>query len=175
MVTSMKKQVTVPPYWVDYLFGFACIGIYFWNPDASRVGGISPSKVLLIMGLLIILKASIHYSIGNKGILVRIIGIPIRLIKWNQVSTAEYIYEWNNGAKCGGSVKGQGIFVTLHNCPCFSPEVDGLDMFVLHHPFSCLFIRFTSRSQEKFVELFQLYYPALSFQIGYEKNLYGKK
>ena len=97
--------------------------------------------------------------------------IPIRIIRWEKLSQAEYIYQWSASGKSYDKRKGQGIFITLKGCPYFSPEIDALDMFLLKHPFRSLFIRFTPRNQQRYVSIFKRYYPELDFQIGYEENL----
>lgn len=175
MLSSERKKVLILPYWPDYLFGilFFLAGTYllvkYSGVDAtghSRL--VFGGNILAVLGILVFVKASFFWEISEKGITVYFILIPVRRILWNQVDTAEYIYKWSNGVI---TEKGQGIFITLKGCPCFSPEVDALDLFQLKNPFGSLFMRFTPTHQKRYIETFQHYFPNLEFQIGSEGNL----
>ena len=107
--------------------------------------------------------------------MVRFLYIPVRIICWNNVNRAQYVYKWhssNRHTRFGkyAEIRGQGIFVTVNGCPPFVPELDGMDTFTFRHPINSFFIQFTPRYQKKYVKIIQRYFPELSFQLGYEKN-----
>lgn len=181
MDEAVEKKITIPPYWVNITvaLSFLILSVVLRNWGMSDGDTLSRRSeyglsFLARVSILALLTGCLHWTICEKGIVVRFLWIPIRLIRWNNISTAEYVFEWFTGSSYM-KMDGQGIFVTLHGCPCFSPEIDGLNMFLLKHPVGSLFIRFTPRKQKKYVALFQHYYPELDFQLGYEKNLYKDK
>lgn len=176
MDEAMKKRKTIPPYWVDIVVAlfFLMLSLFLWNWGISDGDTLSRRteyglRFLAGLSILVLVKSCLHWTICEQGIIVRFLLIPIRLIRWDKITMAEYIYNWFTGSS---SIKmdGQGIFITLVGCPLFSPEIDGLNMFLLKHPIGSLFIRFTPRKQIEYVELFQLYFPELDFQLGYEKQ-----
>lgn len=177
MGTPLKKDgVIIPPYWVDLAASFIFLGIAFWCWNVTEYMSYRmAARIRMIggVGTLLLIKTLFHYSIHEKGIYIRFIWIPVWLIRWERISSAEYIYKWYTGAKWG-KMDGQGIFVTLNGCPYFSPEIDPLNMFELRYVFRCFFIRFTPKRQRSYVEIFKQYYPTLDFQIGYEDNLNKK-
>ena len=175
MLSSVNKSIIIPPYWVDYLSGlvFLSLGtaLNYWAKVANlKQHPIFNSDFLIIGGLLVLLKTCVHYSLSEKGITVRLLWIPIRRIKWDKLSHAEYIFKWATGSSYG-NVRGQGIYVTLRGCPMFSPELDNPGLFTLKHPLGSFLIRFTPKHQKQYVDVFLHYYPDLDYQIGYESNL----
>lgn len=181
MIVKKQNSMIIPPYWVDLLvsiltliagYAFRYLHQYFEINESAR--NLRLVEFIIGMGYLVFFKSCVHYSFGNGGIVVRFLWIPIRLIKWDLIENAEYIYKWNTGVKYFGDMDGQGIFVTLQGCSIFVPEVDGLNLFLLRHPFRSLFIRFTPRNQKAYVAAFKAHCPQLEFQLGYEKNLQGE-
>ena len=175
MLSSVKKNIIVPPYWVDLLVGCAFLWIACSLKYMTLVYDLDDSSIFntdffIGVSVLLIIKTCFHYSIHSDGIKVRFLWVPIRLIKWEQVAHAEYVYRWHTGAK-GAKMTGQGIFVTLRGCPYFCPEIDALNMFTLRHPLGSFFIRFTPKYQKRYVDIFSHYFPRLDYQIGYESNL----
>ena len=177
MVQPVKRSVIIPPYWAKIIFGAIILAIPILLRIWIRYPGTFSNwmenwqfRFLVIAGIYIIIEGCFHWSIHERFIMIHFLWIPVRIIRWKKVSTAEYIYSWSTGAKWG-EMEGQGIFVTLEGCPFFSPEVDALNFFMMRHPFRTLFIRFTPRKQKRYVELFKRYYPTLDVQLGYEKNL----
>lgn len=175
MLSSMRKSTIIPPYWVDYLIGlfFLSLGValsYWAYIDNLKQRPIFNSYFIIGVSLLINIKTCVHYSLDEKGIVVRFLWLPIRRVNWDMVSHAEYIYKWCT-ASGSGSIHGQGIFVTLKGCPMYAPVLDHPGLFVLKHPLTSFFIRFTSSKQKYYVEVFGQYYPDLDFQIGSETNL----
>lgn len=175
MLSSVNKKVIVPPYWVDISAGCAFLCIAFILKYMTVAYNLEDTSIFntdffVGVSVLLLLKTCFHYSIHSEGIKVRFLWIPVRLIKWEHISHAEYVYRWHTGAK-NAQITGQGIFVTLRGCPFFCPEIDALNMFQLRHPFGSFFIRFTPKHQQKYVDAFMLYYPELDYQIGYESNL----
>ena len=174
MLSSVKKSVIIPPYWPDYLFGmfFLALGYaldYWATVDNLKQRAFFNEKFIIGVSALLLIKTCVHYSLSEKGITVRFLLIPIRRIKWDQLSHAEYIYKWATGSSYG-SVRGQGIFATLKGCSMFSPELDNPGLFTLKHPVGSFFIRFTPKHQMQYVDVFLYYYPDLDYQIGYESN-----
>lgn len=177
MVQPVKSRVIIPPYWPKIAFGIFVLILEIllekWAADPGEpivLMGTWQSRFLILASVYIIIEGCFHWSIHEKFIMVHFLWIPVRIIRWEKVFNAEYIYSWSTGAKWG-TMEGQGIFITLEGCPLFSPEVDALNFFMMQHPFRTIFIRFTPRKQKRYVELFKRYYPTLDFQLGYEKNL----
>ena len=177
MNKSNRKQIIIPPYWVDILIAILALLAGYAFRLAPQFMDITESSrrvhevnFIIYMGQVLLLRSFVHYSLHDKGIVVRFLGIPIRRINWDQISHAEYIYHWNTGAKFG-KINGQGIFVTLHGSPVFVPEIDGLNLFILKHPIRSFFIRFTPKHQKMYVSSFTAFYSKLAFQLGYEENL----
>ena len=167
MLSNVKK-ITVPPYWVSIAIGiiFVAYGVFDKYMIMTYDLHARPryrSELLIVFGALYLLKSCFHYSFCDKGIVIRFLWIPIVIIKWKKVSTAQYLTKWCTSARYG-DMKGQGIFVTLSSCPVFSPGIDGVNTFQLMHPFSCFFIRFSSRHRKRYVECFRYYYSDLEFQ-----------
>lgn len=184
-----NKSVIIPPYWVHLALGLAAllVGLFidgepYWEIVSRREfmslhekSWLSSRSFLVFAGVYVLFLSSFHYSIHKNYIMVRFWFIPVRIIRWHKVSTAQYVYQWGNTDKYAqmgkyGRINGQGIFVTLKGCPPFVPELDGLQMFTFRHPIGSFFIQFTPRQQKKYVKIFQSYFPELSFQFGYEKN-----
>ena len=180
MTGTAKKPAQsayIPPYWVNIAIGVSAVlfyilsEIYFVEPgDPSLWETNWESRFIFRVGCLIIFESLFHWSVHEKCIWIRFLGIPIRKIRWENVERAEYIYKWSTGARFG-KMEGQGIFITLKGCPYFTPEIDALNMFQLRHPFRSFFIRFTPRNQQCYVAIFKQYYPDLLFQFGHEENL----
>ena len=175
MLSSVRKRVIIPPYWPDYLFGlfFLAAGymLDYWAAVANfKQRAFFNTDFIIGVSILLLIKTCVHYALSEKGITVRFLWLPIRRIKWDQLSHAEYIYKWATGSSYG-SVRGQGIYVTLKGCPMFSPELDNPGLFTLKHPIGSFFIRFTPKHQKHYVDIFLHYYPDLDYQIGYESNL----
>ena len=176
MEKSLKKSVCIPPYWVNIVAGIGLLVLVYlvafwvtepgetfaWEDDRS-------ARLVRFAGVYLLIISCFHWSIHKEYIMIHLLWIPIRIIRWEKLSQAEYIYKWSTDGRFG-EMTGQGIVITLKGCPCFSPEIDGLNMFLLRHPFRSLFIRFTPRNQQRYVAIFKRYYPELEFQIGYEKN-----
>ena len=95
--------------------------------------------------------------------------------KWEDVSTAEYIYEWPTSYRGGIQLKGQGIFVSLTSGPPFAPEIDAPNILRWKHPFSTCWMRFSKAKRKQYVEVFQQYFPELSFQVGCDTSFLENK
>lgn len=172
-----KPSTYIPPYWVMIVFGLCLLALVWFASAYLAEPGEPPIwqtdvryEFVAFSGWVILFINLVHWSIHEKYIWVRFLGIPIRKIRWENVERAEYIYKWSTGAKFG-KMEGQGIFITLKGCPYFTPEIDALNMFLLRHPFRSVFIRFTPKKQQRYVAIFQQYYPDLLFQFGSEENL----
>lgn len=164
---NTRKSVLIPPYWLDVLFAVAVFAISQWEWLFTRSTGFQhrQQSFFLIAGIYLLIRNCVSYIVHPKGIIICWMLIPFRLIKWERVSTAEYLYQWHTW-KIHQETKGQGIFITLPQAPIFSPEIDELSKFILKHPFSSCFIRFTPRNRKRYVEVFRQYYPDLQFQLG---------
>ena len=183
MPKTLDKSVTIPPYWPH--FTLALIGVLlglfageepYWQAvkTVSR-RALFMRRALIIMGFYILVRNSVHCSVRKKHLIIRFLGIPVRFIRWENISTVQYLYKWGNTKReAKGSnwnkQTGQGLIITLKGCPPFIPASDGLETFNWRHPIGSVFIRFTSRQQKKYVKIFQSYFPELSFQLGYEEN-----
>lgn len=179
MDKSIKRSASayIPPYWVMLAVGIGALVIMYLGTLWMTEPGMSlewptdiKSKFIIFCGVCITIESCFHWSIHKRFIMIHFLWIPVWVIPWEKLSHAEYIYSWSTGKKYG-KMEGQGIMITLKGCPYFSPEIDGLNMFMLRHPFRTLFIRFTPKHQQRYVAIFKQYYPDLEFQIGYEENL----
>jgi len=175
MVSSVKKTAYIPPYWVNLAIAGFILLVTMYRPEQSDVTLFDMrmqryNLLLRILGICLLIPSCIHFSIHPKGLLVHFLWLPVWFLKWNHISSAEYVYSWKP-SELGAPLDGQGIFITLKGCSFFSPEVDGVITFWIKNFFRCFFIRFTPRKQKLYVAVFQQYYPQLQFQIGYEKNL----
>ena len=177
MDRSLNKRAFIPPYWVNIAFGLAVLSVVVARALSEMEPGEAFSwpdgrmqRFLRLGGIYVVVTSCFHWSIHRNYIMVHFLWIPVRIIRWQDVLSAEYIYSWRTGSSFG-KMTGQGIFVTLSGCPYFSPETDALNLFMMKHPFHTLFIRFTPRNQQRYVKIFQEYCPDLEFQIGYEENL----
>lgn len=170
MEHRIKKCVFTPPHWVNLAVGlfFLVAGLLAWSsPSTSRAVKYDGARDFLApIGLAILLQGCFHYSIHKFGILVHFMWIPVRIIKWEKVYAAEYIYEWHMDTKSRYQSKGQGIMVTLRGCPTYCAEIDSMLYFQWRHPWGAHFIRFSKRRRKRIAQVFQQYYPNLRFQIG---------
>lgn len=171
MAGAVKKSAYIPPHWVNLAAGLALlvIGLRRWfNPPRPSVGGFrsGSAKLLPPIGFVFLMQGCFHYSIHKFGIVVHFLWIPVRIIKWEKVYAAEYIYEWHMDAKSNYKSKGQGIMVTLRGCPVYCAEFDSMTYFQWRHPWGAHFIRFTPWKRKHYVQVFQQYYPNLRFQVG---------
>lgn len=163
-VSHVKRKVTIPPYWVEALIGLLALMFGLWLKRSGEEDG-ADIRFFCFVGIGILVKSGFHFSIRPKGIGVLFCWIPVRLIRWEKIASAEYIEKWSTGGRFG-QMEGQGIAVTLHTCPAFVAEIDALNFFQVKHPFSFCFIRFTRKNRKKNTTVFQQYYPGLSFQLG---------
>jgi hypothetical protein len=169
---SHKKAVIIPPYWKTILdaiclFSLGLLGLaefYICGHDRLK-----HANWFLGVGTILFLKQSFHAAITPKGLQIRFLYIPVCRISWERISTAQYIHTWKATDK-GSERNGCGIFITRASCPLFVPEVDGLNMFQLKHPFTSFFIQFTEKNKKKYVNAFRHYYPELSFQLGCDEK-----
>ena len=173
LIMNKKKWLYIPPYSADMVWAICLIflGIigYYWCVSNGKQLFVE-IRWTLGLGILWLLFTCFNYALTEKGVWLCFFYIPIRLVKWSDISTAQYIRKWNKlENKEITKERGQGIFITLHNCPVFVPEIDGLHTFTLKHPFSSFFIQFTSKHQKRYIDYFREYYPDLVFQIGYEQ------
>lgn len=170
MEHRIKKHVFTPPHWINLAVGlfFLVAGLWAWSsPSTSRAVKYDGARDFLApIGLAILLQGCFHYSIHKFGILVHFVWIPVRVIKWEKVSAAEYIYEWRYCPQYNDTNKGQGIMVTLMGCPTYCAELDVMYAFRWRHLWSAHFIRFSKRRRKRIAQVFQQYYPNLRFQIG---------
>ena len=175
MDNTLRKRAFIPIYWVNFAIGLGDIMLacYIESEIGDPTGFFTDrlARMLVFLGFYVLIQSSFHWSIHKKFIMIHFLWIPVRIIRWENVFHAEYIYRWSASGKSYDVMKGQGIFVTLNGCPNFCPEVDALSKFMLKHPFRTIFIRFTPRNQQRYVAIFRQYYPELDFQLGYEENL----
>ena len=171
---GIKKGIIIPPYFLHTILAIAMLWVGMWlyqsRSDMSLLG-LRNTKIIIYAGFFLLIRSCLHFSIWPKGILVHFLLIPVRWIPWIKVATAEYLHEWTTNGKSFSKRNGQGIAITLQGCDPFCPEIDGMDMFMLKHPFGFRFIRFTSRKQKLYVSYFKKYYPVLEFQAGSEEIL----
>lgn len=164
---SVNRRVFIPPYWLFLLLSLAAVLIGVMNSqrdfDSSRFH--RHARALIVLGTILFVYSSTHYSLHPSGIWVHLLGIPIRRIRWSQISTAEYIQTWSSGFAYSDN-KGYAIAITLPECPAFAPEIDEPSKFSMKHPISFIFIRFSARNRKKIVEAFRHYYPELDIQLG---------
>lgn len=172
-----QKTVVIPPYGKTLLvaiglifLGIICYMEYYINGRDF----LYYANWFLGVGIILFIDKSFHTAITEKGLQIRFLYIPIYRIRWNKISTAQYICSWK-ATERGSEEKGNGIFITLPTCPAFIPEVDGLDMFRLKHPFSSFFIQFTEKNKRKYVSMFCHYYPNLFFQVGCDTVVFDNK
>ena len=164
----MKKRIIIPPYWPELLIGAILLPYGIWDfvthpaPKHGRPARFQ-SWFVAAMSCSILIRGAIHYSISHRGVTVRFLMIPIRLIKWENIANAQYINSWQMTEKAGKR-KGKGIVFTTAKCPVFAPEIDGLETYQLKHPLSFFFIHFSTSQHKRYVEAFQYYYPELKFQ-----------
>lgn len=182
MEITLKRYLSSPR-WGGLICGgfflaFAYILYYEWQ-YGDYPGHIDDSNVAVhgSLGLLCFVYHILHHSILPKGIGLHLFGVPVGLIKWENVEMAEYVYCWHFfAANTSSEVKQQGIFVMFKNCREFyDPHGDSLIFFLFKHPFSCAFIRFPKYKRRKVVELFQKYYPDLKFQIGCDTSFLNEE
>lgn len=162
----VKKHVFILPHLGLFILGMAgfAVGI-MGSKFGSSIRVQRHGRSLIVVGTLLIIYSAVHYSIHPGGIWVHFLGIPVRRIRWDQISTAEYIQTWSSGFAYSDN-KGHAIAITLSSCPAYTPELDEPSKFIVNHPFSFLFIRFTKRHRKDYVETFRHYFPELSFQLG---------
>ena len=171
MDNTLRKRAFIPPYWVMFALGLGAILLTcYTKAELGETAG-RTNRMARFLSFFVLIRSSVHWSIHKNYIMIHFLWIPIRIIRWENVFHAEYIYRWSASGKSYDVMKGQGIFVTLNGCPNFCPEVDALGMFLLKHPFRAFFIQFTPRNQQRYVAIFKQYYPELDFQLGYEENL----
>ena len=173
----MKKRIIIPPYWPEFLIGAIFLPLGIWNflthpsPKYVKYSRMKP-WYLAVIAFIIFMRGSIHYSISHRGVTVRFLMIPIRLIKWENIANAQYINTWQMTEKAGKR-KGKGIVFTTAKCPVFAPEIDGLETYQLKHPLSFFFIHFSTSQHKRYVEAFRHYYPELKFQSGSDLSAMG--
>ena len=163
----IKCRVFIPPYWPFFLLSLAAVLIGVSNSlsdfDSSRFH--RHARALIVIASILFVYSSTHYSLHPSGIWVHLLGVPIRRIRWNQISTAEYIQTWSSGSTLSNN-KGYAIAITLPGCPAFAPEIDEPSKFSMKYPINFIFIRFSARNRRKIVGIFRHYYPELDIQFG---------
>ena len=169
-----KKSVIIPPY-TNTIFLSICMIIlggggyleYLINGGKFYYN----ARWLLVCGIFLLVIKLFHVAVTEKGLSIRFLYIPIYRIRWEKISTAQYIFSWKK-RKYGSTVKGNGIFITLSSCPAFLPEIDELGLFLLKHPFNALFIQFSDKNKVEYVKAFREHYPNLSFQLGCDRHIF---
>lgn len=162
----MKKSFYIPPYLPHIIISASTLVISILAIQRGIKPAISRPIVLLIASIYVLLRSSFSYLICPRGIVVFFLFIPVRLIRWNKVSTAEYLYHWII-IKSIYEVNGHGLMITLPASEPFAPEIDSVQLFTEKHPFSSIFMRFSKRNKDRYLKIFQEYFPNLTFQIGH--------
>ena len=179
MAKNIKKRIIIPPHWATvFLFAAICLLVFYAHAWAKSIEShdLTEKYETYCFGMTVVLISLLfHYGITPKGIVCMFLFIPFRLIKWEDVSTAEYIYEWPSSYRGGIQLKGQGIVVSLTSGPPFAPEVDAPNILRWKHPFSTCWMRFSKAKRKQYVEVFQQYFPELSFQVGCDTSFLENK
>lgn len=166
------KKVYVQPYWPFVIFGLCGLVVatllYINTIDRSAVIGRFSTTFILTTGLM--LKGAVSFVLTPRGIWVVWLFIPTRLIRWDDVSYAMYLYHWTVWQSYN-KAKGQGIIITLHSILPFNPTFDAVNKFTMKHPIGSVFIRLTKRNRDRVVKAFREYFPKLTFQEGSELNM----
>ena len=161
------KKTYVQPYWPQLLFGLCGTIIPVVLYINSTTADFSDIENIIILGTIIVMESSVSYVLSSKGILVFWLFIPIRLIRWHNVSSAMYLHHWTVWQSYN-KAKGSGIMINLSPSLSFDPERDAVRKFTSKHPFKSMFVRFTKWNRDTCVKAFREYYPELTFQEGSE-------
>lgn len=165
------KKVYIQPYWPELIFGLCglIVGVFLLFSNASFV---EPRhyRTILIAATVIVIDAVTSFILTPKGIWVLWLFIPIRLIRWYNISNAIYLHHWAAWLSYN-KTKGQSIMVTLCTVLPFNPKTDMVGKFTMKHPIGSLFIRFTKRNRDRYVKAFREYFPKLTFQEGSDLHI----
>lgn len=131
--------------------------------------------IILILLLFAILRLGVSYSICDRYLETRFMGIPFRRFNWCQIESAMYIHAWkdivpNYSIFWGGFIPrikdshGQIIYVTLRGCPKYVPERNLRLIHNLLHPFRTACIWLPEATKNQYLEAFKKHYPDLEMQ-----------
>ena len=169
----MKKSFYIPPHLPHVILGLGTFAVSIYAIERGIGPAIFRPEPLLVASIYVLFRASFSYLICSKGIVVFFLIVPVRLIRWNEISTAKYVRHWIV-VKTIYEVNGHGIMITLPASEPYAPEIDSVQLFTAKHPFSSIFIRFSKRNQDRYLCIFQQYFPDLSCQIGHTDRENGQ-
>ena len=179
----MNISVTIPPRWIKLaIVLFICggwlwlwIGLPGWSwPWTGATDQDWESLVLFLGGTLLlffyILCFGIHYRITEKYLWVCFACLPIRRIKWNRISGAQYVHAWRDPKmryqrfSNPGPVTGSIIYVTIDRCTPWIIQYTPRWRHNVAHPFRAFTIWLPYDRKEYFIEAFKKHYPDLEMQ-----------
>lgn len=170
-MSGSEKRVTVPPAWATFILGAAlAYALSVVNSMGNQNNKNSfPFIMCMVLLFIIVIYSCVHYTFTDKYLIVRLLWIPIRYIRWSEVSHAIYVHTWRENGNfrhrySPAVMKGHGIIVSLGYCPPFNPQYTIRSSFSMAHPFSSLFISLPARSKEQCLSVFQHFYPDLVIQ-----------
>ena len=120
----------------------------------------------MVLALWWTLKYTVHYRICPQGLVVLILGLPVRTIAWSAIAHAEYIHTWlrPRNRLQDEVAHGQIIYITLSGCPVYYPALDMRWWHNLRHPFRAATIWLPAGNILLYTEAFRTYFPDFKVQ-----------
>ena len=152
-------------------YGFKC-AVYWWVffmlLESAKTASPPPNWHLVLVIVLVtkavfeFLCSLIHHTISEEGLVICFLNIPLRVVLWNQIRHATYLYAWIHTET--RMDYGQIIVVSFAGCPRFFYETDSLYSYLPKHPFGATCIWLPPHDVSRYTEVFQSYFPALERQ-----------
>lgn len=167
-----RNILTTPPRWKEIwcaLALFFIIVILCFGSQASTNLDITIKVILVAKFGIDVLGAGVHYTITRERLIVKCLNIPLRTIRWKNISHAAYLHDWHDMISfskwhIAGTVYGHIIFLTLNGCPKYHPERQNRHWYSVRHPFRTVCIWLPEETRYEYIDFFKACYPELEMQ-----------
>ena len=166
---SDQRQTRIPIAWKRTLFHIIKCGIFLCMLFMLlKVGDHDPAWSVWIMTVTVVwnicdlLYTLIHHSLSERGLSIRFLGIPVRVIPWERIRHASYLHTWIETKDFVG--QGQIIVVAFSGCPRFFYETDSLYGYLQRHLIGATCIWLPNHDVRQYTESFESHFPSLERQ-----------
>lgn len=165
------RILTTPLRWKELWSALALflIIVLFFGVQASTNLDITAITILVAKFGIDVLVMGIHYTMTSERLIVKWLNIPLRTIRWENISHAAYLHAWRDMMSFGkwnmtGMAYGHIIYVTLKGCKsCYSPDRNRW-WHKVSHPFHTVCIWLPRDTKYLYVDFFAECYPTLEIQ-----------
>lgn len=171
----MKKKcsITTQPNWhviVLSLFMNYILLDSAYQEYGSLSGMFKDVRIVIVLVLTIFsLVAGRHYTLCDSGLVIRLLGIPVKKYLWSEVNSIIFLHSWKDKESlCDthnwGITKGCAFMISLKGCPPFHPEYYARINFTIKYPLSSIFFTVSPWKKDSYIEFIKTRYPGIRVQ-----------